>query len=893
MSNMNRIERKTLIRIARTLCLAGLLGAMGASERAAGERLTLSFNPDWKFLQADPDGAQRPDFDDRAWATVSAPHTYNDVDTFDNWSVTGHRGEQNQWGGRTWYRKTFTAPDSWKGKKVYLEFEAARQVAEVYFNDHLLGTHKSGFSPFGFDLTELLQFDKPNVLAVMVDNRFQKDPLDGAQMGVGEDTANPTGVRDRGASAGRETGGLARLTENFNRQIPDSLAELEATQIPWNNPHWHPAHGGLYRNVKLHVVDPLHITLPLYSFLKTTGPYVYATEISYQSAQLCVEVPIENGRDTAQDVEVVVRVLERDGKPVLTMRDNTKLAAGEPGSVKICGSVENPKLWEPSDPYLYRVVVSLNAKNEPIDTVEIAFGIRTARWDTNDGFFINGHHLKLHGWGQKPTDEWPGIGSAQPDWMHDFTLRLMREAGGNFVRWGHTASGPAQIRSADQLGIITDQPGVDGEGDTRGGAWKLRSNTFRDVIIYFRNHPSILAWEGGNQKVSRKHAAELRGHMDTYDPHGGRVYTHRRPDRVVAEFMDVEIGTEGDSDLGMSTMPTFEGEYDREESPRRVWDAATPRRVGGDDSTPIVFGYVEAQGSYRLTSEEFAVNQILQYVDKLLPAYHSGGANWVFSDSTSGGRVTSEVCRASGEVDAVRLPKEAYWVCRAMFRDEPIVHIVGHWNYPADTKKTIHVASNCDEVELIVNDTSLGRVGPTDKDGKCLKYLFTFPDVSCTPGWIKAVGYRNGQVATEQVKKTAGDTLALKLTPITGPAGLLADGSDYVLIDVEAVDENGQRCPTFERRVDFEVQGPGIWRGGYNSGITDSINRTDLNLECGINRVAIRAKRTAGVISVTARCEGLTSGQANITSLPIEVEHGSTLADRDWADPGRTGVERP
>ena len=92
--------------------------------------------------------------------------------------------------------------------------------------------------------------------------------------------------------------------------------------------------------------------------------------------------------------------------------------------------------------------------------------------------------------------------------------------------------------------------------------------------------------------------------------------------------------------------------------------------------------------------------------------------------------------------------------------------------------------------------------------------------------------------------------VALRLTPITGPGRAAADGSDVAFIDVEAVDANGERCPTFQQRVDFETRGPAVWRGGYNSGKTNSINNTFLDLECGINRVAVRATRTAGAIIV-------------------------------------------
>src|ERR1700733_3741868 len=102
--------------VARRLALGGALcaGVFGAALPTAAQRVTLNFNPDWKFVKSDPTGAQSTAFDDSGWTDVSAPHTYNDTDTFDDWSIRGHHGEQNQWGGRTWYRKTFTVPQSFQ-----------------------------------------------------------------------------------------------------------------------------------------------------------------------------------------------------------------------------------------------------------------------------------------------------------------------------------------------------------------------------------------------------------------------------------------------------------------------------------------------------------------------------------------------------------------------------------------------------------------------------------------------------------------------------------------------------------------------------------------------------------------------------------------------------------
>ncbi len=850
---LTRFVRGTIYLVALTLALV-------SGNVSAGNRVTLNFNPDWKFVKADPTGAAAPGFNDHDWAIVSAPHTYNDTDTFDDWSLLGHRGEQNQWGGRTWYRKTFIVPESFKGKKVYIEFEAVRQVAEVYLNDQLLGVSKTGFAPFGFDLTPHLRFGSTNVLAVMCDNLFLKDPVVPVENKEPAKPATPGAGRDLNI-APAPGAHLIALSAKVNATIPEEVDQIQADQIPWNNPHWHPAHGGIYRNVRLYVVDPLHISLPLYSFLQTVGPYVYATEISDKSAKVNLEVPIENGRKDGAKVELVAEVLDRNGKPVLTMKREGTIAAGASVEFTVSGTIGNPQLWEPDNPYLYRVVCALRVNGEAVDTCEVPLGIRTVRWEANTGFYINGHHLKLHGWGQKPTDEWPGLGAAQPDWVHFYTLELMKQAGGNFVRWGHCLGGPAQIQAGDRLGIIAEQPGVDGESDTRGAAWKIRVATFRDTIIYFRNHPSILIWEGGNQKVTHDHAKELRAVLDKYDPHGGRAYAHRRPDQITAEFMNVNIGTEGGWEI--KRLPVVEGEYDREESPRRVWD----------DFSPPNFGYPEAKGqTYDLTSEQFAVGQIAHYVKKLGMPEHSGGANWIFSDSTSGGRVATEVARASGEVDGVRLPKEAYYVCRTMFRADPQVHIIGHWSYPAGTKKNVYVASNGQDVELFLNDKSLGH--GTVSDG----YLFTFPNIAWEPGEIKAVAYVDGKPVATQAKHTIGPPVALRLTPITGPGGLHADGSDIALIDVEAVDANGARCPTFQKRVDFAIKGPGIWRGGYNSGKIQSINNLFLDLEAGINRVSVRSTRTPGSITVSAECNGLKSGNVTLQSVPVNLENGYSTA---------------
>jgi beta-galactosidase len=223
----------------------------------------------------------------------------------------------------------------------------------------------------------------------------------------------------------------------------------------------------------------------------------------------------------------------------------------------------------------------------------------------------------------------------------------------------------------------------------------------------------------------------------------------------------------------------------------------------------------------------------------------------------------------------MRLPKEIYYAYRVMQNEQPDLHILGHWSYPPTqpsgdkTVKTVYVIANTESVELFVNGKSLGVNSKPDNG-----WAFSFPAVEFVPGSLKAVGKNGGKVAAQQELTMAGPAVALKLTPIVGPKGLQADGEDVALIDVEVVDAKGQRCPTDDARVDFTCAGPGIWRGGYNSGKVDSTNNLYLNTEDGINRVAVRSTLTAGTITVTAKRDGLKAAQVQLAAKPVVVTDG-------------------
>ena len=252
-------------------------------------------------------------------------------------------------------------------------------------------------------------------------------------------------------------------------------------------------------------------------------------------------------------------------------------------------------------------------------------------------------------------------------------------------------------------------------------------------------------------------------------------------------------------------------------------------------------------------------------------------ASIYWSDSNADGRQdSSEVCRVSGKVDSVRLPKEAYYVYRVMQNPSPDIHIIGHWTYPMNTVKTIYVAANhCDAVELFVNGKSLGKSStPTNS------YIFAFPQIKFAAGKISAVASANGKIVAQDEIETAGEAKKLKLTPHVSPNGFLADGSDVAFFDVEVVDAQGRRCPTDEARVDFKLEGAAIWRGGYNSGKINSVNNLWLDTECGINRVAIRSTSTPGTITLTATRDGLEAATLKISAKLIAQSMSNRFADQ-------------
>jgi beta-galactosidase len=225
----------------------------------------------------------------------------------------------------------------------------------------------------------------------------------------------------------------------------------------------------------------------------------------------------------------------------------------------------------------------------------------------------------------------------------------------------------------------------------------------------------------------------------------------------------------------------------------------------------------------------------------------------------------------------MRIPKDGYFAHKVIWNgwvdtDTPDVHIIGHWNYDTNITKKVTVVSTADVVELFVNDKSLG------KGIQYKRFLFTFDNVQFKAGSIKAVGYdKMGKKVCEDIIKTAGKPVAIKLSTIQRPGGTVADGSDVAIVQVEVVDDKGNRCPTALNMIDFDVQGQGTFIGGIAQGSDNYIGSKNIPVEGGVNRIMVRTTDKQGEIKIKAASKDLKTDQVIIKTIAIDNGKLSTV----------------
>ena len=843
----------------------------------AGDRY--NFNRGWLVKVGDAPEASGTHYDDTGWKQVTLPYSFNQTEAY------GKRIAELT-DTVAWYRKHFVLPEDMRNaKKFFIEFEGVRFGARCFLNGKELGWGENGVMAFGFDLTPYIKRNGENILSVYIDNDW-------------------------------------RYKEHVNTWSEKSQKEVRSG-FQWNDKNFFCNYGGINKNVWLHVMQSdVYQTLPLYSNLKTTGVYVYATQhdVKGHSAVINAESEVKNESDKPQSVSYIIKISERGGKQIASFSGQTVTV--EPGKTAICKAsqkVSGLNFWSWGYGYLYDVETSLVIDGKTIDRTVTTTGFRKTSF--KDGMvYLNDRVLQLKGFAQRSTNEWPAVGISIPAWMSDYSNRLVLGCNGNLFRWMHVTPMKQDIESFDRLGLIQAMPAGDAEKDVNDRRWEQRTEVMRDAIIYNRNNPSILFYECGNNQISEEHMAEMKAIRDKYDPNGGRAIGSRNMlDSKVAEYGGEMLYVNKSAGKPMWMM-----EYNRDEGIRRYWDQwSYPYHIEGEG--PLYRG--ERAVAYNHNQDGLAVENIIRWNEYYVARpgtgkrVNSGGAKIIFSDSNTHARGEKNY-RTSGDVDAMRIAKDSWFVHQAIWdgwvdTEKDHTYIIGHWNYEAGDKdgkpvtKPVYVASTGDEVELFLNGKSLG------KGVRSNTFLFTFNDVAWQAGTLRAVSYKNGREVSSYELKTVGKPVTLRMKWVEAPETFRADGSDIRIAEVEAVDKNGQRYPLAHDMITFDIKGNGEYLGGV-SGIvseeekalnaaakpategeitsegghskdTNGVLSKDLMLEAGVIRVLVRSTTQAGDITLTASTKDYKPASLTITTVACPEKNGfyvdasGNVIEADWS----------
>ncbi|WP_281614877.1 glycoside hydrolase family 2 TIM barrel-domain containing protein [Flammeovirga sp. SubArs3] len=719
----------------------------------------LNFNKDWKFKLDDHSGAEKLNYNDKDWRDLNLPH---------DWSIEGEYDKDHPMGGQCgylpagigWYRKTINVPEEWKGKAVRIAFDGVFMNSTVWANGRKLGNRPYGWISFEYDITEEVDQSNTITFAVRVDNNAQP-------------------------SARWYTG------------------------------------SGIYANTWIDIKEKVNIP--------TDGIFIRT-----EKNVVKIETEVKNeGRKKAKG-SLTTEIVDQNGKVVATTTQKFALESENQKLLEQQLIIENPQLWSTSTPNLYKLVSRIDAKNIH-ETYTTRFGVRDVEWKPETGVWINGENVKLQG--VCNHQDAGALGAAVPDKILRFRLEQLKKMGVNAIRTAHNPQTPQFYDMCDEMGLIVMDEIYDGwhkkalndYGAHFFDKWWDRDLT--DWIKRDRNHPSIIIYSVGNETrgdeaakalVERCHELDntrpvTSGHsgsdyMDVFGVNGHSerkgFFDHLKKDRVF-------IGTENTHTFQVRgfyrTKTWYRDGYPSVRHQPYEYPDLTDEEVFTFDWTTSankanykqLFNSSYDNAMVRLTSRQ----NIEQLRD--MPNY-AGSFRWTGYDYIGeatfvhGGWPFKSFM--GGAIDMANFEKDLYYLYQSQWTEEPMVHILPHWTHPLLEKGTeipVWVYSNCDEVELFFNGQSLGKQKPgLSWDKMQCQWM-----VGYQGGTLKAVGYKNNKIVSEETIATADQPSKIKLSIDGKP--LNNSKEDIVQLRITTTDDKGEFYPYGENRNFFKVLGAG------------------------------------------------------------------------------------
>ncbi|MBC7915700.1 MAG: glycoside hydrolase family 2 protein [Pyrinomonadaceae bacterium] len=769
------------------------------SSHSYSQTITLtksSFNSNWQFVK-EFNGEINENLYSKTgnlqWLSISLPHTAN-IEPL----VTKTR----QWQGISLYRKFFTLPQSSINKHIAINFEGAMQEADIYLNGDLIGKHIGGYLPFYVDLTGKVSPGKENCI-------------------------------------------LVKLSNKDNPIIPPGkpLADLDFNY-----------YSGIYRNTHLIIKDKLHIPDAVHANrIAGGGVMILQENVTPKSAKLIIKTEAFN--QYAEDKKASLRTIlyDKTGKRVAqNISSINQVKKNDFATFAPALMIQNPVLWTPENPYLYRLVTEVMVDNKVTDKLETKVGIRQFKFE-NDGFYLNGKKYGLRGTNRH--QEYPYIGNALSDEAQYRDAYKIKQAGFNFVRSSHYPQADAFLDACDELGIfvMNSIPGWQFVGNA-----EFQNNSIKDVRDMMRrdrNHPSIILWEASLNESRMPRDYMERAHKAVHEEiPSGDVYTIGWVEQVFDVYSPArQHGKAPDYWKKYSKKPLIIAEYGD-------WEYYAGNAGFNQKEFKDLKKEERSSRQLRAFGEKRLRQQALNYQESHndnLKGTSAGDANWLMYDYNRG---YANDLESSGIMDIFRLPKFSYYFYQSQVKPagfyKPTVYIASFWNSNSDPNVIVY--SNAEQVELFLNGKSLGKKSPdTDVNSDKLPHPpFTFNLSSFTPGTLKAISYIKGKIAAIHSVSTPLTAKSLKLSADISNKSLSAGKNDVVFVYACVLDKNGTVVPDASVSVKFEIV----------QGDAEIIGGPSIDAEAGIATVLLKAGGNKGIIRIKASAEGLQAGTFEIKS---------------------------
>ncbi len=652
-----------------------------------------------------------------------------------------------------------------------------------------------------------------------------------------------------------------------------NIVAVKADHSQFADSRWYTG-SGIYRNVYLVATDPVHVDLWGVRFVTPT--------VSAQQATATVTVTVTNESGATKPIVVNAKLLDASGKAVATAQQPISVLAGTKTDANLSFTVANPSLWSIDLPNVYKLVVTVMAKGQPLDNVTETVGFRSFRFDKDKGFFLNGKNMKLKG--VCIHDDAGALGVAVPEEVWVRRLKILKEAGCNSLRLSHNPHADYIYALADEMGFLVMDESFDewevGKNKWIKG-WNVRKpgndgsysdfadwagRDVADMVLRNRNHPSIIFWSIGNE-------------IDyPNDPYTHEVLNTGRNPQIYGKGFTA--GHPAASRLPELAKPlvAIVKKYDTTRPVTAALAGVVMSNEVGLPETLDVVGYNYQEYRYPDDHKKYPNRVIYGSENGMAYSawaavadndYIAGQYLWTGIDYLGEARAWPSKANQAGLLDLAGFRKPEFYFRQSLWTDAPMIHLgtapvasptvnrraLGtSWNYKEGDSVRVSCFTNCGEAELLLNGKSLGRKKLSDAPERVITWIVVYQ-----PGDLSVKGYKQGAESASFGLKTAGDAYSIEAKADLTVFDKTRKQVSH--IEISVVDENGVSVYMAENELTVTVDGPAKLIGLESGNTTshEAYKADKRKVFKGRLLAYVQSQQKAGAVKVTISAPGLQS----------------------------------